>query len=148
MRLTTRGRYAARLMLDLALNHSDRRFVLLKEISQRQNISSKYLGHLIAALKQAGLVVAARGAHGGYRLAKPPAEIKLLDIVLAVEGDLRIVECVRDPSVCSRSQTCVTREIWATMGEGITQFLASITLEEMAQRHKKKLQGQALIWNI
>ncbi len=148
MRLTTRGRYAARLMLDLALNHSNRDFVLLKDISRRQAISGKYLGHLISSLKQAGLVVAARGAHGGYRLAKAPREIKLSDIVLAVEGDLTMAECVKDPSVCTMSSTCVTREIWASMGAEITEHLASITLEDMVRRYRGKLAAQALMWNI
>lgn len=148
MRLTTRGRYAARLMLDLALHHSEHDFVLLKDVSRRQGISGKYLGHLTAALRQAGLVIAARGAHGGYRLARKPGEIRLSEIVLAVEGDLSMVECVKDPSVCPKSSTCVTREIWQAMGSRITEHLASITLKDMVKRHEEKVAKQALMWNI
>ncbi len=148
MRLTTRGRYAARLMLDLAINHGERDFVLLKDIAQRQGISTKYLGHLMTSLKQAGLVIGARGAHGGYKLARPAEKIRLSEIVVAVEGDLSMVECVKDASVCTRSASCITREIWAEMGETLIQFLDSITLDDMVRRYREKLASQALMWNI
>lgn len=111
MKFSTKGRYGARLMLELALNY-ERGPVLLKDVAERQEISEKYLGHLIAPLKASGLINSSRGAHGGYLLAKPPQDISLAEVVQAVEGNLALVECVSSPKVCRRISICVMREIW------------------------------------
>jgi Rrf2 family protein len=147
MKLSTRGRYAARLMLDLAL-HRDDGFVHLKDLAARQEISQKYLGQLVPPLKKAGLISANRGAHGGYRLAKPPGDIRLGEIVWAVEGDLSVVECVTSPEVCDRIAFCVTRDIWGLLRQRIVETLDSITLEDMVDRHWKKQDGLAPMWHI
>src|SRR5450759_2500949 len=97
MKLSTKGRYGVRLMLDLA-SHFGEGPVILKQISQREEISEKYLWQLINPLKSVGLVRATRGAHGGYVLAKTPSEITVKDILQVVEGSLCIVECVEKPS--------------------------------------------------
>ena len=101
MKLSTKGRYGARLMLELALEYG-KGPVLLKEVAERQEISEKYLGHLISPLKAAGLINSTRGAHGGYTLAKASKDITLAEVVQAVEGNLSVVECVSSPGVCSR----------------------------------------------
>ncbi len=147
MKLSTRGRYAARLMLDLALHHREG-FVLLKDVAARQEVSRKYLGHLVTPLKTAGLLVASRGAHGGYRLAKAPSETRLGEVVGAVEGELGLVECVLTPKVCHRSRTCVTHDIWTQLSRNIIELLNSITLQDMVERHKQKQADEALMWNI
>jgi Rrf2 family protein len=147
MKLSTKGRYGTRLMLDLAL-HRDGGLVLLKEIATRQEISQKYLSHLIVPLKAAGLVNSSRGAHGGYGLAKPPAEITLAEILRAVEGDLTLVECVTAPAVCSRVGSCATRDVWALVSEGIVETLRCITLEDLIRRQRQKLVEQAPTWVI
>lgn len=147
MRLSTKGRYAARLMLELALEYG-KGPVLLKEVAERQEISEKYLGHLILPLKAAGLINSTRGAHGGYTLAKAPQDITLAEVVQAVEGNLSVVECVSSPEVCSRVEVCVTRDIWSQLSEKMMEILESITLQDMVSRQKQKQQLQALIYSI
>ncbi len=147
MRLSTKGRYGARLMLDLAI-HYGQGSILLKDVARRQEISEKYLGHLISPLKGAGLITSSRGAHGGYVLTKAPEDINLGDVVQAVEGTLSLVECVKVPSVCHRVDSCVTRDIWGELSEKIVETLESITLEDMVDRQRKKEKPRPLTYNI
>lgn len=147
MKLSTRGRYAARLMLDLAVNYGDG-FVHLKDVARRQEISRKYMGHLIPPLKNAGLITANRGAHGGYRLARVPNEIRLEEVVRAVEGEVAVVECVATPEICHRFDSCVTREIWALLGQRIVELLESFTLQDMVNQHTQKQETQGFMWHI
>jgi len=147
MKLSTKGRYGARLMLDLALHYGNGP-VLLKDIAERQRISEKYLGHLVGPLKAAGLINSSRGARGGYALAKPAKEITLADVIGVLEGETALVECVNKPALCYRAKLCVTREIWAEMSEKMLEVLSSTTLEDMAKRQKQKLQLQPLLYSI
>ena len=137
MRISTKGRYGSRLMLVLALRYGKGN-VLLKDIAKDQELSEGYLEHLLPPLKAAGLVSSSRGAHGGYTLAKPPSDINLKEIIVALEGSISPVECVATPSVCGRIRTCATRDIWHELGEVIMQTLESITLEELVERHRRK----------
>jgi len=137
MKLSTRGRYGVRLMLDLALHYGEGP-VLLKDISGRQGISEKYLWQLIKPLKTMGLIGSTRGAHGGYVLARPPAEITLKEIVRVLEGSLCLVDCVENPAVCDRSQTCTSRDIWSEASNQISQILESMTLDKMVVRQRTK----------
>lgn len=146
MRLSTRGRYGARLMLELALNYGNGR-VLLKDIARRQEISEGYLEHLLPPLKAAGLVNSARGAHGGYMLAKTPSEITLREVVQVLEGSLSPAECVDTPSVCQRVRSCVTRDIWKELGEKISHTLESITLKDMVEMQRDKAEASPM-YNI
>ena len=111
MKLSTRGRYSTRLMMELAL-HFGEGPVLLKDISKVQDISLKYLGQLIIPLKIAGLIKSTRGSHGGYFLSRPPDKIKLSEVISAVEGPIAFTECVDSPDICYRSKTCAAREVW------------------------------------
>jgi len=124
-------------MLDLALHYGEGP-VFLKDIAGRQEISEKYLWHLIVPLKTARLINSTRGSHGGYVLAKQPSEITLKDIVHVLEGPLCLVECVDNPSICNRAQTCAARDVWCEVSGKILQTLNSITLEEMVERQKSK----------
>lgn len=137
MRLSTKGRYGARIMLELALYYG-KGPMLLKDVAKNQEISEGYLEHLLPSLKAAGLVRATRGARGGYTLAKPASEITLKDIVLAMEGSLAPVECIDAPSVCRRVNACVTREVWEELGQKIQETLDATTLEAIVIRHKEK----------
>ena len=136
MKLSTKGRYAARAMLDLALHATDSP-VLIKDISEREDISKLYLKQLLVPLRVAGLVRTIRGANGGFILARPPSEIRLIDIIQSVEGSTAPVECVDDDSVCQRSSLCVTREIWTEMKNAVDNVLKSITLQDLVDRHKR-----------
>lgn len=137
MKLSTKGRYSVRLMLDLALHYGEGP-ILLKDIARRQDISEKYLWQLIPPLKNVGLVTSFRGAHGGYTLAKAPENISLKDIVTAVEGPLHFVDCVDDASLCIRAETCVSRDLWGEVTHKILDVLASYTLDQLAQKQREK----------
>ena len=138
MKLTTKGRYAARAMVELALNHGNGP-TQLREIAQKQEISERYLERMMTALVTAGLVRSTRGQHGGFALTKNPSEILLSQIIQAVEGSLSLVDCVDDDQLCSRSDICITRDIWVKVKEAMLNVLEAITLEQMVEMQKKKL---------
>ena len=142
MKLSTRGRYSSRMMLEFGLRYGQGP-TLLKNISNSQEISLKYLSQLIIPLKVAGLLNGTRGAHGGYLLARPPKDIKLSDIVSAVEGSLSLVECVDNPEICHRYSTCVTQEIWNEISRKCHEILESYTLQDMIDRQLKKQKRKA-----
>ncbi|MBL7068381.1 MAG: Rrf2 family transcriptional regulator [Candidatus Omnitrophica bacterium] len=146
MRLSTKSRYGARLMIDLA-SHYGKGNILLKDIARRQEISVGYLEHLLPPLKAAGLVTSGRGAHGGYALAKSPSKINLKDIVETMEGSLAPVRCVDNPALCHRTNYCITIDVWKELKENITRTLESITLQDLLGRRKEKLET-SLIYNI
>ena len=137
MRLSTRSRYGVRLMLELALNYNTG-YTFLKNIAKKEDISEKYLSHLVIPLKASGLIVSSRGAHGGYGLAKDPSLITIKDIVKTLEGSISLVECVKNPSVCKRASGCVTRDVWEILDEKISDTLSSITLKDLLESHKKQ----------
>jgi len=130
MKLSTRSRYGTRLMLELAKKYDDGP-VLLKEISKNQDVSLKYLGQLIIPLKAAGLVGSNRGAKGGYYLLSAPSDVKIKDIVTAVEGPLYIVDCVGNKKLCNKSNNCITRRIWKELSDKFKTYLSSITLKDL-----------------
>lgn len=139
MRISTKGRYGLRILLDLALRGGGT--VPLKDIARSQQISLLYLEHIIAPLTSAGIVKTVRGVRGGVRLAKPPEEIKLSDLVELLEGPIAPVDCVDDPKTCPRSKFCVTRDVWAEVKNAIEAVLESKTLHDLVQMQKSKAQG-------
>lgn len=139
MRISTKGRYGLRILLDLALRGGGT--VPLKDIARSQQISLLYLEHIIAPLTSAGILKTVRGVRGGVRLAKPPEEIKLSDLVELLEGPIAPVDCVDDPKTCPRSKFCVTRDVWAEVKHAIEAVLGSKTLHDLVQMQKSKAQG-------
>lgn len=133
MKLSTRSRYGARAMLEMAMNFNNGPIVV-GEIARRQGISRGYLEHLIVSLQSAGLVETFRGAKGGCRLTRHPSEIRLGDVVQALEGSLTPVDC----GDCERKGMCVTRDIWCRMGDAITNTLNSVTLADMVKLQEEK----------
>jgi Rrf2 family protein len=133
MKLTTRGEYSTRLMMELALNYG-KGPMLLKNISNTQDISLKYLGQLIIPLKIAGLLKSTRGSHGGHLLSRPPGKIKLIEILEASEGSLYITECIENPDICDRSKNCVARKIWQEASEAFLKVFRSITLKDVIDK--------------
>ncbi len=129
MRLSTRGRYATRAMFELAMHYQEGP-VQLHQILDRQEISMDYLTHLFKRLRDAGLIQSVRGPRGGYFLAKPPGEIKIGDIVEITEGTLSPADCVAEEE-CHRADGCIARLVWQRLGDKISQFLNSITLEDL-----------------
>lgn len=145
MKLSTKGRYGTRLMLDLAV-HYGKGLVLLRDIAQREDISVGYLEHIIPPLKAAGLITSSRGAHGGYALSKDPSEINLREIVQALEGSLSPVDCVDSFEMCQRAQWCATRDIWTELGEKIMETLESVTLHDLVEKKKNKSENSSLYY--
>ena len=137
MKLSTKGRYGTRAMLDIA-SHAENGPCVMKDISARQNISPKYLDHILSALRRAGLIKNIRGKGGGYILAKPAAAINLKEVIEAVEGSLAPVECVDDAAVCDRNATCSTIEVWRKLRDAIEGVLAATTLESLVESQKNK----------
>ncbi len=147
MKLSTKARYGTRTMLDLALNYG-KGPVQVKEIAKRQEVSPKYLEHLIASLKAAGLVKAIRGFKGGYLLSRSPDQINLIEIIEVLEGSISLVDCVNDPEACSRQKSCAARDIWASMTNAMTEILNSTTLEDMVEGVKEKEHTDAKMYYI
>lgn len=137
MKFSTRSLYGVRAMVELAMNYGNGP-ILVKEIAKNQEISKRYLEHLIVSLQAAGLVKTIRGKKGGCLLAKPPHKIRIGEIVEALEGKISPVDCVDNEKVCSRSQICASREVWSKVKESIINTLNSITLEEMVKLQEQK----------
>ena len=137
MKLSTRARYGTRALLDLAL-HQIGQPILLKDIAQREQIPLLYLEHLVARLIAGGIVRSTRGAKGGVWLTRPPKEIKLSEVVTLLEGAITPVECVDNPTICPRSKSCATRDVWGELKQAVDGVLESTTLQDLVERQRRK----------
>ena len=146
IRLSTKGRYGTRLMLNLAQHHGNgTHAIILKDISDEEGISIRYLEQIIIPLKINRLVKSIRGAGGGYILGRDPADIKLSEILHALEGNCCLVECAEDPDYCEKIDTCPTFEIWKGATEMLKAYFDRITLKDIvaqAERIKKKARAK------
>jgi len=140
MKISTKGRYGVRFMMDLA-SHEKKGNVTLREIARRQAISEKYLWQVVSPLKKEGLIRAVAGPGGGFTLARPSKGITLGDILAVLEGDSAVVACIDDPAACGRSNACAAREVWNEVGRRFGEVLASITLADMAEKQRSREQG-------
>ena len=136
MQISTKGRYALRLMLDLAV-HNTGELVKIKDISARENISEKYLEQIINPLTKSGLVKSFRGAQGGYTLTNPPEATTVGEILRVLEGSLSPVDCVDHPN-CANSDHCVSLSIWKKMKVALDEVVDNITLADMAAEYAEK----------
>ncbi len=131
MKISTKGRYALRMMLDLAQNQQDG-FVALKDIAERQSISKKYLEQIVPLLNRSGVLRTTRGYQGGYMLSKSPDKITVGDVLRITEGSLAPVACLDDEvNLCERSDNCMTLGVWQGLYDTITNYLDSITLQDI-----------------
>ena len=136
MNITTKGRYALRVMLDLA-QHSDAGFVSLKVTAERQNVSLKYLEMIISHLKKAGLVESTRGKEGGYRLTRDPDQYTVLEILSCIEDNLAPVSCIQAGEIhCDHAEACRTIPMWKELDEITNRYLSSVTLEDLLTGQK------------
>ena len=134
MKISTKGRYALRTMLDLAM-HDEGILIPLKDISHRQGITVKYLKQVMNLLSKAGYVRSVRGAGGGYRLAKAPSAYTVGDILRTAEGSLAPVACLEDEiNQCPRASECLTLSFWQGLADTIDYYVDSVTLEDLIQR--------------
>jgi Rrf2 family protein len=135
MRISTKGRYAARAMVEMAASYGARH-VPASEIAEKQGISLKYLESLLARLKSVGLIVSVRGKHGGYSLARHPSEINMWEVLICLEDSLDIVHCTDDPNCCDRLDVCVTRDLWAELKASTERILRRTYLDDLMKRQK------------
>jgi Rrf2 family protein len=147
MKISTKIRYGARAMVELAFRYGEGP-IELKEIAKKENISLKYLEQVINPLRADGLVKAVRGAKGGYSLAKPPSEICLYDVIETLEGPLNLLECLRDAKACPRVSFCVTREIWKEVSDAMSKIFYSVTLEDMVNRKREMEKSSLSMYQI
>lgn len=137
MKLTTKSRYGARAIFDIAY-HSSGRPVQIKEISKRQEIPQRYLEQIFQKLKRANIVKSVRGPGGGYVLAKDPKKITVGDIIRAMKESMELVFCVGNENGsskrCSRTEQCVTRLVWEEAGEKIAKFFNSVTISDLCEK--------------
>lgn len=134
MKISTRGRYSLRMMIDLA-QHYDEGFIALKDISARQNISKKYLEQIIPFLNRSNLLLANKGHMGGYRLSRQPAEISVREILESAEGSLAPVSCMDNvPNLCRNNDNCLTLPIYQGLYDVILKYLNGISLQDIISR--------------
>ena len=134
MKLSTRPRYAIRLMLDISRYSKQGEPVHLREIATRNNLSKGYLEQLVVSLKNAQLIRSFSGRGGGYLLVKPPEQITILEIVEATSGRINIVDCVSHPEECMNAEYCECRTLWDILNNNITDVLAGYSLNDLAKR--------------
>ncbi|MDY5846729.1 MAG: Rrf2 family transcriptional regulator [Bariatricus sp.] len=131
MKISTKGRYALRLLLDLA-QHQNGEFIALKDIASRQNISKKYLEQIVPMLNRAGFLLTGRGYQGGYQLAKNPNTITVGDILRVTEGSLSPISCLeQEPNQCPRCGECLTLPMWQGLFRTVNNYLDSITIQDI-----------------
>ena len=137
MKISTKGRYGLRILIDLA-NHDNGKPRLIRDIANAQQISEKYISRLVIALRRAGLIRSVRGVNGGFHLAKKPKEITLLEVLEVMEGAVSIVECVNPTPLCARQNLCGVRTIWQQLNDNIRSMMNNVTLEEILEACNKQ----------
>lgn len=136
MKVSTKGRYALRIMIDLA-EHENGEYIRLKDISARQGITLKYMEQIMPLLTKAGYVRSYRGNNGGYMLAKAAGEYTAGDIIRTTEGSLAPVACLDDqPNRCDRKEQCATLTFWKGLWDVINEYVDSVTLEDLIKQHR------------
>lgn len=134
MKISTKGRYAVRLMLDVAVYGADKN-VSMRDVAERQNISMKYLEQIVSQLAKVGYLKSIRGAQGGYRLTKKPSEYTIGDILRTTEGVLSPVACLDDEvNQCPRAGQCPTIDFWQGLYDTVNNYVDSVTLEDLINR--------------
>jgi Rrf2 family protein len=140
IKLSTKGRYGTRLMVNLARHYNNsHEAIILKSVSEEEGISIRYLEQIIIPLKINKLVKSIRGAGGGYTLGKSPTEIRLCDILQSLEGTCSLVECVEDDNFCDKIKTCGTHEIWKGATQLLRDYFAGLSLQDALDITDKKV---------
>lgn len=133
IRISTKGRYGLRALIDLALNTTGKP-VLLADIAGRQGLSKRYLERLFTSLRSGGVIRSVRGASGGYILNRDPVDISVSEVLEILEGPIKPVDCILNRRICTRQVHCVTHDLWEDLGEVIRERLAHVTLEDLRQK--------------
>lgn len=130
MKISTKGRYGLRILLDIAMNPGEQPR-MIRDICKSQKISEKYAGRLIIELRKAGMLVSIRGAHGGFKLKKMPKDISLLEVIETMEGPVSVVDCVGNPKNCKRVDECGANKVWSGLNSLVKNYLADISLQDI-----------------
>lgn len=145
MKISTKGRYALRMLVDLA-EHQNCGFVALKDIAERQNISKKYLEQIIPIFNKSNMLKTTRGSQGGYMLSRSPDKYTVGEILRLTEGSLAPVECLnQDPIECERSGQCATLPVWQGLNKVINEYLDSITLQDILDQQSERYTNDYVI---
>ena len=147
VRLSTRGRYGIRAVLELALNE-EKGPVSLKDIALKQDISVQYLEHLITPLIAGGIAKSTRGAKGGISLARPAQTITISEILRLLEGSPALVECLDNPDICERPEYCSVKDFWSIVTDTIENVLRKITIKDLSEQQKQKELSEAIMYYI
>ncbi len=142
LKISTKGRYGLRALVELAHRSGGDGPVLLDDLAQAQSIPKKYLYAVFGALKNAGIVVSTRGAGGGYYLAKKPEDITVLEVIEVLEGPLDIVECTQHPDICDMAKRCPTTELWLGLSGHIKDFLGKKHLSQLVDDYERLIGAQ------
>lgn len=134
MKVSTKGRYGVRALIDLAMQEDG---ASIKEIAGRQNLSHRYLERLFASLRQAGIVESVRGSQGGYQLARPADQIRMSEVVGTLEGSIMSVDCVGNPDICPITCDCVPHGLWARVDGAVNEVLSSTLLADLVHQEKE-----------
>ncbi|MHB8110039.1 MAG: RrF2 family transcriptional regulator [Syntrophorhabdaceae bacterium] len=148
MKISTKGRYGLRALIDLASYGANGIPVFLSDIAKRQEVSEKYLEHIFSALHKGGIVKAQRGRKGGYLLNRSADAITLNDILTILEGPCSLVDCVDDSSACPKSNGCITRDIWIRVGTVIRQTFSEYTLASLVEMQHLKGRQDSMMYYI
>lgn len=145
MKISTKGRYAVRLLVDLA-EHQENGYVSLKDIAARQEISKKYLEQIVAILNRPGILRTSHGQNGGYRLAKPANQYTVGEILRITEGGIAPVACLEDEiNQCGRAKSCATLPIWTELYRIISEYLDSITIQDILDKQRENYEYDFII---
>ncbi len=135
MKLSTKGRYGLKAMVELAINYGETP-VSIKTISNRQHISEYYLEQLFSLLRKANLITSIRGAQGGYILSREPKDITVQDIMTVVEGPIEISDCIDKKNGCDNTDCCATKLVWEKLKKSIDEVMSSVTLQDIVDDYK------------
>lgn len=137
MKISTKGRYALRMMVDLAV-HDEGEFISLRSVAERQNVSMKYMEQIVSQLTKAGFLLSIRGPQGGYKLARAPEKYTVGEILRVTEGGLAPVSCLEiSPNRCMRAENCSTLGFWEDFYATITNFIDGVTLEDLVKQENE-----------
>jgi len=137
LKISTKGRYALRMIIDLA-EHKDDGFIALKDIAERQDISKKYLEQIVPLLNKSNILKTNRGYQGGYMLAQSPDKCTVWDVLSLTEGNMSMVSCLEtDDNTCPRSEYCMTLPVWKGLNKVISDYLKSVTIQDILDQYKK-----------
>lgn len=144
MKISTKGRYGLRILLDIALYRVGDKPRMIREIASNQEISEKYISRLIIELRKAGLVKSVRGVNGGYTLTRKPEDINILDVLEIMEGPVAIVDCTNSSGeACRRKPQCPTQRMWAEINQKIRSAFAAYTLKDLVELYISN--GEAIL---